>query len=129
MASAGEVPARLKPLAVLSVEGLDRALPRLKPVTRDGVLEWPLIAVAVEHAGGIAVAEQATAAGFFVEAFLANSPEHSFTDDELRQRAAAVLRQAWRIRVVRAGTASDALKANCKVLIDAEGRLDETALA
>jgi len=129
LASAGEAPARLSAQAFLSAEGIGDILARLKPEMRDGVLDWPLVAVAIEGEDGIAIAERAIAAGFLVEAFVAKMPEHLFADAELRRRAAAVLRQAWRMRIVRVETASDAIKANCRVVVDAGGRVDEIALA
>jgi hypothetical protein len=67
--------------------------------------------------------------GLKVEAFVRKMPEQVFSERALCDRAAAVLRQAWLIHTVRDGTARDALRANCKVVVDAEGKVDEAALA
>jgi hypothetical protein len=129
LAGAGEVPARLRALGFLSPNGIDGVFARLKPAMSGGVLEVPLVAVALEDAGAIEIAERALAAGLHVEAFVGKMPEHVFAEPGLRRRAAAILRQAWLIRVVREQTATEALTASCKVVIDGQGRVDEAALA
>jgi hypothetical protein len=129
LAAAGEVPGRLSPLGFLSAKASAGVLERLKPVGRGGALEVPLVSVAIEGEDAVTVAERALALGFHIEAFVRKMPEHVFSDRALRQRAAAVLRQAWRIRAVYDGTARDALVANCKVVVDVEGNVDEATLA
>lgn len=129
LAAAGEVPGRLSPLGFLSAKASAGVLERLKPVGRAGALEVPLVSVAIEGEDAVTVAERALALGFHIEAFVRKMPEHVFSDRALRQRAAAVLRQAWRIRAVYDGTARDALVANCKVVVDVEGNVDEATLA
>jgi hypothetical protein len=129
LAAAGEVPARLQALAFRSSNDIDAVLARLAPVMRDAVLDWPLVAVALDGAEAVTIAERARALGFRVQVFIGRMPERIFADAELRRRAAAVLRDAWLIRVVRDGAVGDVLEAKCKVAVDVQGRFDETAVA
>jgi hypothetical protein len=129
LAVAGQVPARLVPYGFLSKAAAADVLRRLPTGVREGILENPLAVIALDGAESIAVAEAARAAKVPVEVFLARMPEHVFAETQIRQRAVAVLRYAWRIRVVRKGTAADALKANSRVVVDAEGKVDQSVLA
>jgi hypothetical protein len=89
-----------------------------------------VIAVALDSAAGVTVAERALAARLAVEAYLTKAPERVFADDEgLRRRAAQVLRQVRAIHVVRGADTREVLAANARVVADADGKLDQALLA
>ena len=129
LARAGEALTRLHPFALLSAAGAQRAVALLAARLGRDPLSQPLVAVALENPDAVAIAEAAIAARLPVEAFVAAAPEQSFADPDLGRRAAAILRQAWRIQIVRGSTAVAALAAKHPLLVDAEGRLHEAVLA
>jgi hypothetical protein len=129
LAAAGESPVRVRPLAFLGTDGIEALLARAAKAAQIAG-ELPLIAVALDNAAGVTVAERALAARLAVEAYVAKAPERVFADDEgLRRRAAQVLRQVRAIRVVRSADAGAVLAANARVVADADGKLDKALLA
>lgn len=129
LARAGEAPARLRRFGLLSAGSVDQAAAALVPRLRDGELEWPLAMIALDGADGLAAAEKALADGMLVEVVVAGAPEHFFRDDVGRRRAAAILRQAWLIRIARAEAPAKVVEANSGILVDAAGRLYEVGPA
>ncbi len=101
LASGGEHVARLEPHVLHAKAGGGATIDAL--AGRAAGAMRPLVAVSIESEDGLALAERAIAAKLALEAAVTAAPEHAFAEPSQRRRAAAILRKAWRIRVVPEG--------------------------
>jgi len=129
LSSGGEALLRLRGFGVLSSIGMSEALPLMRHLTETYPTVQPMVVVGLDTDEAVVAAEAALAAKLPVEALVSKAPDHVFDSSDMRRRAAAILRKAWRIRVVAHGTAADTVAQAYPVLVDAEGRVDGKGLA